>query len=149
MKRSSPLPVIVTFDLSRPRPNELNRIRSMFERLGWERLGNTAYRYPALGQQPVTEDWFNCVMPALMMLGAYSRFAATEGRGLIRFTIDAQSMTGFNQEANVGSPPRSGAEAEYAQPSPAARAFAEQRLRDWLDGIEWPYAPEEQEDAGP
>lgn len=142
------MPVVVTFDLAQPRSSELNRLRSLFQRLGWERLGNTAYRYPPLGEQPEAEDWFNGVVPALMMLRAYAHFASTEGRGLARFTIDAQSMTGFNFETQVGSPPLSGDEADFVVPPPGARAFAERRLRDWLDGIDWPYAPEEQDDAG-
>ena len=66
------MPIIVTFDLSRPRPRELNRIRGAFEQFGWERLGNTAYRYPPLREQPQAEDWFNRVVPALMFLRAYS-----------------------------------------------------------------------------
>lgn len=139
------MPIVVTFDLSEPRPAELNRLRSTFERLGWSRLGNTGYRYPALGSQPATEDWFNCVVPALMMLSAYARFAATEGRGVVRFTIDAQSMTGYNEETEVGSPPLSGDEIAFFPPSRGGRGFSAQRLRDWLDGITWPYAPEEQE----
>ena len=40
------MPVTVTFDIERPTPLELNRLRSAFIRLGWEHLGNTAYRYP-------------------------------------------------------------------------------------------------------
>ena len=154
MNRRPPLPVVVTFDLRQPRPNELNRLRSMFELFGWERLGNTAYRYPALGQQPATEDWFNCVVPALMMLGAFARFAALEGRGIVRFTIDAQSMTGYNHETQMGTPPQSGADLDLVPPTPGNHAFAEQRLRDWIDAIEWSYAPEPQEpeqqqEAGP
>jgi hypothetical protein len=62
------LPIIVTFDLSRPTPLELNRIRGAFERLGWEHLGNTAYRYPRLRDAVQTEDWLNRVVPALMLL---------------------------------------------------------------------------------
>src|SRR5438045_3425134 len=108
----------------------------MFERFGWERLGNTAFRYPALGQQPAAEDWLNRVVPALMMLGAYSRFAAQEGRGLVRFTIDAQSMTGFNTATNVGSLPVTGDEIDLTQPLPGGHAFAERRLRDWIDAID-------------
>jgi len=126
----------------------LNRIRSAFERLGWERLGNTAYRYPALGGQEQPEDWFNRVVPALMLLGAYSRFASSSGRGLVRFTIDAQSMTGFNHLTQVGSLPVTGDEIDLTQPLPGGHAFAEQRLRDWIDGVEWPYVPEQGEDAG-
>ena len=138
------MPVTVTFDLSRPRPDELNRLRSAFERLGWQRLGNTAYRYPALGEQPDAEDWFNCVVPALMMLAAYSRFAAARGRGLARFTIDAQSMTGLDHESQVGMLPAPVDEMDLSAPSPGGRAFAEQRLRDWLAAIQWPYAPDDE-----
>ncbi len=50
------MPIVVTFDLSRHRPRELNRIRGAFEQFGWERLGNTAYRYPPLGDEPEAED---------------------------------------------------------------------------------------------
>jgi len=43
------VPVIVTFDVEGAQPPEHNRIQSLFERLGWEALGGTAYRYPRLG----------------------------------------------------------------------------------------------------
>ena len=135
------MPIVVTFDLSQPTPRELNRIRGAFERLGWERLGNTAYRYPRLQDASTTEDWFNRVIPALMLLRALARCAAEDGRGLVRFTIDAQSSTGFNREVNVGTPPLPADEIAYSRPSDAGYDFAQQRLEDWLDGVEWPYAP--------
>jgi len=144
------LPIIVTFDVIRPRPRELNRIRGVFERLGWQHVGNTAYRYPPLGEQPETEDWFNRVVPALMLLRAYSRFAATELRGIARFSIDAHSSTGFSQEGEVGTPPLPADEIDYSEPSPAGEVFGQQQLEDWLDGIEWPYAaPPEDNVAAP
>ena len=143
------MPIVVTFDLASPRPHESNRIRGAFERLGWERLGNTAYRYPRLGEQPEAEDWFNCVIPALMLLRAYSRAAAATGRGIVRYTLDAQSSTGCNHGAvSVGTPPSGGAEIDCCPPSRSGSSFGEQQLRDWLDGIEWPY-PMGQEGAGP
>jgi hypothetical protein len=141
MNRRPPLPIVVTFDLSRPRPRELNRIRGAFERLGWEHLGNTAFRYPPLGAQPQAEDWFNRVGPALMILKASSRFAAPEGRGIVRFTLDAQTSTGFSHEAEVGTPPLSANEIDYSRPSAAGEDFGQQQLEAWLDAIEWPYAP--------
>jgi hypothetical protein len=64
------VPITVTFDIQRPTSQELKRIRSFFERLGWEHLGNTAYRYPQLRGEHVVEDWFNHVIPALMLLRA-------------------------------------------------------------------------------
>ena len=45
------------------------------------------------------------VVPALMLLRAYSRFAARTGRGIVRYTIDAQSSTGFSRAEEVGTPP--------------------------------------------
>lgn len=143
------MPIVMTFDLSRPTSLELARLRSAFERLGWERVGNTAYRYPPLGEQPETEDWFNRVVPALMLLRAYSRSAAASGRGIVRFSLDAQSSTGYNDgEEPVGTLPLSADEIEMIDPPIAASSFGEQQLRDWIDGIEWPYAPEEQDDVG-
>jgi hypothetical protein len=142
------LPIIVTFDLSRPLPRELNRIRGAFERLGWERMGNTASRYPRLGEQPQTEDWFNRVLPALMLLRAYCRFAARDRRGIVRFTIDAQSSTGFSQEEVIGTPPLPADEIDYSEPSDAGYDFSQQRLEDWIDGVAWPYALQD-DSAGP
>jgi hypothetical protein len=147
MNRRPPLPIVVTVDLLRPEPRELNRIRGAFERLGWERLGNTAYRYPPLGEKPETEDWLNRVVPALMLLRAYDRFAATDRRGIVRFTIDAQTSTGFSQEGEVGTRSLAAEEIDFARPSPAGRDFGEERLEAWLDGINWPYAPPLPDDA--
>src|SRR5690348_10144366 len=76
------VPITVTFDVTRPTSAELHRIRGFFERLGWERLGNTAYRYPKLHHPHPTEDWFNHVIPALMLLRAFARHALTSGRNI-------------------------------------------------------------------
>jgi hypothetical protein len=138
------VPIVITFDLARPQSRELNRIRGTFERLGWERLGNTAYRYPPLGEDAsLVEDWFNHVIPALMMLRALALHSAGTGRGLIRYTIDAQSSTGFSKEEDVGMPPQTADEIDYSRPSPSGEAMSQRRLEDWLNGIVWPYAPEE------
>jgi hypothetical protein len=119
----------------------LNRIRGGFERLGWEHLGNTAYRYPELRPHPSPEDWFNHVVPALMLLRAYARYAVSTGRSLTKFTIDVQSSTGFNPELGVGTPPLPAARISYSLPSRAGRDFGRQTLMDWIDGVAWPYAP--------
>src|SRR5881398_1332896 len=111
------VPIIVTFDIHQPTSQELNRIRGCFERLGWEHLGNTAYRYPKLHGQHPTEDWFNHVIPALMMLRAFARHAATTGRNLCKFSIDVQSSTGFNPVTGVGTPPLPGGQIPFSQPS--------------------------------
>ena len=135
------MPITVTFDITGPSPQELNRIRGFFERLGWEHLGNTAYRYPKLHGQHATEDWFNHVVPALAMLRAFARHAAATGRNIRKFSIDAQSTTGFNPITNVGTPPLPATEITYSQPSRSGRSFAQKQLETWIDGISWPYQP--------
>lgn len=134
------MPIIVTFDVESPTPSELNRLRGAFERLGWEHLGNTAYRYPKLHGQHPTEDWFNHVIPALMLLRAFARYAESTGRAVTKFSLDAQSSTGFDPVTNVGTPPLAAAAVAYSQPSQSGRAFGRRNLEAWLDGIPWPYA---------
>lgn len=131
--------IIVTFDIQSPTSQELNRIRGLFERLGWEHLGNTAYRYPKLHGQHPTEDWFNHVIPALMMLRAFARHAALTGRNIRKFSIDAQSSTGHNPLTEVGTPPLPADQIIYSQPSRPGRSFSQQRLESWIDDITWPY----------
>lgn len=133
------MPITVTFDIASPSSVELNRIRGFFERLGWEHLGNTAYRYPKLQGQQEPEDWFNHVIPALVLLRAFARHAASTGRNIRKFSIDVQSSTGFNPVTMVGVPPLNASEVTYFQPSRPGRAFARQRLEDWLDALAWPY----------
>src|SRR5437899_9164287 len=101
----SVVPITLTFDIRSPTSQELNRIRGLFEQLGWEHLGNTAYRYPKLHGQHPTEDWFNHVIQALTMLRAFARHAAATGRNIRKFSIDVQSSTGFDPVTNVGAPP--------------------------------------------
>jgi hypothetical protein len=133
------VPIVVTFDLKNPSSSSLNRIRGFFERLGWERLGNTAYRYPKLHGQHPTEDWFNHVIPALMLLRAFARFAPQIGCTVERFSIDVQSSTGYNPVTGVGQLPLPSAQITFSQPSRAGRAFGKQQLDAWLDAITWPY----------
>jgi hypothetical protein len=131
--------ITVTFDLSHPRPIDLNRIRGLFERLGWEHLGNTAYRYPRLHGQHPTEDWFNHVIPALMLLPAFAQFAPATGCSVEKFSIDVQSSTGYNPVTNVGTLPLPSAQITFSQSSRSGRAFGKQPLDAWLDAITWRY----------
>src|SRR5205814_3620943 len=108
------MPIIVTFDIERPRPQDLNRIRGFFERLGWEHLGNTAYRYPKLHGEHPTEDWFNHVIPAMMLLRAFARYITATGRQVRKFSIDVQSSTGFNPITNVGTLPLPAPQVTYS-----------------------------------
>ncbi len=93
--------VIITFDIEGAPPQERNRIQSFFERLGWENLGGSSYRYPRLGtdDQPV-EDWFNHVVPALMLFRTY---ALKSERKISKFTIDVQSSSGHNPATDFGA----------------------------------------------
>lgn len=133
--------ITVTFDIERPTSSELNRVRGGFERLGWQHLGNTAYRYPALGDLTI-EDWFNRVIPALMLLRCFARSITETGRGIKLFTIDVQSSTGYKpvtETPAIGEPPHASDDLPLKKPSVAGRAFGERNLRDWLDSVEWPY----------
>lgn len=147
MDPEMPVPITVTFDIVQPTPAELNRIRGFFERLGWEHLGNTAYRYPKLHGQHPAEDWFNHVIPALMLLRAFARYAAATGRNIRKFSIDVQSSTGFNPLTNVGTPPLPAGQITYSQPSLPGRSFGQQNLEGWIDSITWPYIPPPPGDA--
>jgi hypothetical protein len=133
------MPVTVTFDIERPTPLELNRLRSMFLRFGWEHLGNTAYRYPKLHETDAVEDWFNHVVPALMLLRSFAVSLLADGRSLKKFSLDVQSSTGYNPLTGVGTPPLSARDVRLVQPPPGQLSFGLRNLRDWLDGIEWPY----------
>ncbi len=133
------MPITVTFDIDRPTSLELNRLRGAFERLGWEHLGNTAYRYPKLHQHDAVEDWFNHVVPALMLLRAFAVHLLAEGRSLDKFSIDVQSSTGFDPLTGVGTPPLPADDVNYSQPSASGRKCGLQNLKDWIDGVTWPY----------
>ena len=53
------MPIVLTYELKAFNTATRNRIQSLFERLGWENLGGSSYRYPQLGANQPTEDWFN------------------------------------------------------------------------------------------
>lgn len=129
--------VVITFDLSNYNDNDHGRLKAMFERFGWENLGGTAYRYPRLGteDQPV-EDWLNHVVPALMAFRAYLR--KHQKVELQRFTIDTNSSAGYNPATGFGSGPLPGKDAATYKPE-HPNFFGKKNLRDWLDGIDYPY----------
>ena len=129
------MPVVFTFDLTEYQPGDHKRLRSAFERLGWESLGGTAYRYPRLRpNRPPIEDWFNHVLPALMLFRSYVQ--SNPGR-LTRFTLDVQSSTGYDSASGYGTPPNKGASVRFY--SPGTRQFGLKNLQKWIDGITYPY----------
>ena len=133
-RRGKRIPVVFTFDIQGAAPVEHNRLQSLFERLGWQNLGGSSYRYPRLGADQPTEDWFNHVIPALMLFRSYIR---SSGRQLSKYTLDIQASTGLNPATGYGTGP--GAANAVTLYAPANQAFGEQNLRTWLDGVTYPY----------
>lgn len=133
------MPITVTFDISEPVSQELNQIRGVFERLGWEHLGNTAYRYPKLHGEHPTEDWFNHVIPALMLLRAFACHAVDQGRTLEKFSIDVQTSTGYNPITGVGQLPHHADHIAFSDPSATGKACGLKNLKTWIDGVTWLY----------
>lgn len=148
------MPVLLTYDLEGATSAEFNRLQSMFERLGWEKLGGSSYRYPRLGttSQPV-EDWLNHVVPALML---FRTFVIKSASDLRQFTLDVQSSSGYQKSTNFGSAPLSGSEMKATTSKvkksitkvkkankkiyiPKNTSFGEKNLIEWLDEIEYPY----------
>ena len=130
------MPIVFTFDIRGAPPVERNRIQSFFERFVWQNLGGSAYRYPRLGverEHPV-ENWFNHVIPALMLFRVY---VVESGRELTSYTLDIQSSAGMNPYTGFGTPPEEAHEINLYPPNNSQ--FGETNLRDWLDEIDYPY----------
>jgi len=88
------MPITITFDIEQASikdGNDRTRIIACFTRFGWEHIGGSAWRYPALGSQNVSEDWFNHVIPALMYFRSLVQHG---GLDVYNFTIDAHSEAG-------------------------------------------------------
>ena len=133
------MPVVFTFDIQGPAligtQSIQNRVQCAFQRLGWQHLGGTAYRYPSLDSAHPTEDWMNHVVPALMLFRTMVRRHNVQ---VTKFTIDVQSSTGHDSTSNVGSPAEDGAAIELYDPN-HPNHFGDQNLKDWIDGIVSPY----------
>jgi hypothetical protein len=80
------------------------------------------------------EDWFNHVVPALML---FRTFALKRNITLMKFTLDVQSSTGFNRATNFGVPALSAANVDLHDPDHPA--FGEANLRQWLGAVADPY----------
>jgi len=130
------MPVIITFDIEAAPTDERNRLQSMFERFGWQQLGGTSYRYPSLGSKEPVEDWFNHVIPVLMLFRAY---ILKSKRKLTRFSLDTQSSTGFNPDNKpaFGHAPAHPTDIKfYPTKQPA---FGLKNLKNWLASVDFPY----------
>lgn len=105
------MPITLTYDFDESTINDTNdrtRIIACFQRFGWEHIGGSAWRYPALGTANISEDWFNHVIPALMYFRSIVEHA---GIGVYNFTIDAHSEAGHRGRATppLGEPITPGA----------------------------------------
>lgn len=123
--------VVFTFDIANGPAGVHNRIQSAFQRLGWENLGGSVYRYPRLGtdDQPV-EDWFNHVIPALMLFRALTLNGQLN---VTKFTLDVVSSSGFSSATQYGQAPLAAAQIQYYQPG--NQQFGHGNLVQWLDDV--------------
>ena len=130
------MPIVITYELGNVLPTDRNRVQCFFERLGWENLGGSSYRYPRLGSKQRTEDWFNRVIPALML---FRVFALSGTPKIHKFTLDVQSSTGFNPRSGYGKPPSPAQSKTLRLFKPNNSSFGEKKLRKWIDQINYPY----------
>jgi hypothetical protein len=129
------MPITITFDIedaSISDGNDRSRIAACFRRFGWEHIGGSAWRYPALGTDNVSEDWFNHVVPAL----SYFRSLVCHANlNVYNFTIDAHSEAGHRGRAvpPLGEAIRQAADITlYPTTGTNDAALSERRLRDFV-----------------
>ncbi|HWB14659.1 MAG TPA: hypothetical protein VG826_35880 [Pirellulales bacterium] len=133
------MPLVFSFEIDGS-ADQQGEMGSLFERLGWERLAAGTYRYPQLAEEqaPVTlEDWFNHVVPALMLFRCY---VLRQRLVVKQFTLEAASSTGYRRGAEVGSPPLAAENIRLRQPTGEAEVDDQRwsALADWLDAISFP-----------
>ena len=89
------MPVTFSFDIEQASirdTNDRTRIELAFKRLGWEHIGGSSWRYPALGAGHPSEDWFSHVIPALMF---FRSIVEHSGMNVTKYTLDAHSEAGY------------------------------------------------------
>lgn len=131
------MPVTFTFDIESESvldPNDRTRIQVAFLRLGWEHIGGSAWRYPAIGSAHDSEDWLNHVIPALMYFR--SLIEHSEMR-VTKFTIDAHSEAGYRGDVDppVGQPIVNGVDIQMYTPGlqeDHENKLSENRLKKFL-----------------
>jgi hypothetical protein len=129
------MPITITFDIEQASfhdGNDRTRIIAAFSRLGWEHIGGSAWRYPALGSENASEDWFNHVIPALMYFRSIVEHA---GLDVYNFTIDAHSEAGHRGKYNpvVGEKIMNAADIKTYPANPQYdAALSDERLRKFI-----------------
>ncbi|MCK4873511.1 MAG: hypothetical protein KAS72_12365 [Phycisphaerales bacterium] len=120
------MPITATYDVTNLDQNDRTRIRSAFERFGWEHIGGSTFRYPAFEHAGNFEDWLNCVVPALHF---FRSFILSKGITLSAFTLDTHSSSCF-KDGVAGTAPEDGATLPLT--TPTNPQMGEQPLRDWV-----------------
>lgn len=128
------MPIMFSYNVEFAMPEEYNRIQSLFERFGWQRVGGSCYRYPEVQTKPKPEDWFNNVVPALMCFRA---FILKKKLVITDMSLDAQSSTGFKRVSSknqIGNGILRATNMQWKAPK-KAKAFGERNLKKWLDDV--------------
>jgi len=128
------MPITITFDLPGSKPHDIGRIQSMFEQFGWERVGQSVYRYPRSDDKE-PEDWLNRVVPALMLFRTYVMHS---GRALDSFTISTNTSTVFNRKTQLGTAPTNALSLHVV----GNKNFGRKNLWAWLSSLTYPYPPD-------
>ncbi|QNP59450.1 hypothetical protein [Paenacidovorax monticola] len=131
------MPITFSFDVetnSVKDPNDRTRVQMAFLRLGWEHVGGSSWRYPAIDADHHSEDWFNHVVPALMYFRSMAEHA---GWVVTRYSLDAHSAAVFRGGAPaLGAPIKSSAALEMYAPGQKdgqADKLSEARLRKFIE----------------
>lgn len=131
------MPITFSFDVATKSvkdSNDRTRVQMAFLRLGWEYVGGSSYRYPAIDADHDSEDWFNHVVPALMYFRAMVEHAKWE---VTRYSLDAHSAAVFRNGAPpLGAPLKDSAVLDmYIPPGKKAQTdkLSEARLREFIE----------------
>jgi hypothetical protein len=136
------MPITLSFDIEQASiqdPNDRMRIELAFKRFGWEHVGGSSWRYPALGtDEHPSEDWFNHVVPAMMY---FRSLVSHSGMRATKFTIDAHSEAGYRgtPAQTIGQPIQKGVAINMYAPNMAPATeniLSEQRLRGFFTAAE-------------
>ena len=120
------MPITATYDVTDLDQNDRSRIRSAFERFGWEHIGGSTFRYPAFAHTGDFEDWLNCVVPAFHF---FRSFVLSKEVTLSAFTLDTHSSSCFKNRV-AGAAPEDGGLLPLVPPTNGQ--MGEQPLRDWV-----------------
>jgi hypothetical protein len=79
--------------------DDRRRINLAFESFGWESVGGTSWRYPALGMHDGPDDYFGQVQPALWY---FFSLVAAKGIEVTKYSLDAHSESYYREKDSIG-----------------------------------------------